>query len=179
MTTITQRLDEQLDRAQDKLPPALAAPLRLQRTIAHRGAQAASAAAASLWDSARNVKAAQARAYNTVAGTIRWAAATSARAGRTVKGQAAAQTRQFGRTAREEFADLSDSVGDAVDDLGSTAVDVIDAVDTAIGAESGATNEAYEDLTKDELYRRAKALDIQGRSQMTKDELISAVSDAA
>lgn len=33
----------------------------------------------------------------------------------------------------------------------------------------------YEDWTKDELYERARDLDIDGRSDMSKDELISAL----
>ncbi|WP_084399787.1 DUF7218 family protein [Henriciella aquimarina] len=35
----------------------------------------------------------------------------------------------------------------------------------------------YEDWTKDELYERAAELDIEGRSDMTKDELIAALRD--
>ena len=35
----------------------------------------------------------------------------------------------------------------------------------------------YEEWTKDELYDRAQELDIEGRSDMTKDELISALRD--
>lgn len=34
-----------------------------------------------------------------------------------------------------------------------------------------------EDRTKDQLYERAKELDIEGRSQMTKDELIDAIRE--
>lgn len=37
----------------------------------------------------------------------------------------------------------------------------------------------YEDWTKAELYERAQELDIAGRSQMTKDELITALRDAS
>ncbi|MFP5309920.1 MAG: Rho termination factor N-terminal domain-containing protein [Actinomycetes bacterium] len=33
----------------------------------------------------------------------------------------------------------------------------------------------YEEWTKDELYERAKELDVEGRSGMTKDELIEAL----
>ncbi len=33
----------------------------------------------------------------------------------------------------------------------------------------------YEDRTKEELYEQAKELDIDGRSKMTKDELIKAL----
>jgi hypothetical protein len=46
----------------------------------------------------------------------------------------------------------------------------------ASGASSrGGRSEPYEDWTKDELYDRAKELDVEGRSTMTKDELIDAL----
>ncbi len=35
----------------------------------------------------------------------------------------------------------------------------------------------YEEWTRDELYERAQELDIEGRSDMNKDELISALRD--
>ena len=39
----------------------------------------------------------------------------------------------------------------------------------------GGHSKKYEDWTKDDLYDRAKELDIDGRSQMNKSELISAL----
>jgi hypothetical protein len=39
----------------------------------------------------------------------------------------------------------------------------------------GGQAEDYEDRTRDELEERARELDIEGRSQMTKDELIDAL----
>ena len=41
--------------------------------------------------------------------------------------------------------------------------------------ERGGKAENYEDRTKDELLERAAELDIEGRSSMTKDELIDAL----
>ena len=41
----------------------------------------------------------------------------------------------------------------------------------------GGEADAYEDWTKAELYERAQELDIEGRSEMTKDELIEALRD--
>lgn len=41
--------------------------------------------------------------------------------------------------------------------------------------EKGGKSGSYEDWSRDELYSRAQELDIQGRSDMTKDELIEAL----
>ncbi|WCZ38266.1 Rho termination factor N-terminal domain-containing protein [Corynebacterium jeddahense] len=47
---------------------------------------------------------------------------------------------------------------------------------SAVGKRGGEAG-SYEDWTKDELYKRAQELDIEGRSEMTKDELIKALRD--
>ena len=39
----------------------------------------------------------------------------------------------------------------------------------------GGRSSRYEDWTKDELYQKAKDVDIEGRSNMTKDQLIDAL----
>lgn len=41
----------------------------------------------------------------------------------------------------------------------------------------GGSSDAYEDWTKDDLLERARELDVEGRSEMTKDELIDALRD--
>ena len=45
---------------------------------------------------------------------------------------------------------------------------------SAVGERGGEAG-SYEDWTKDELAKRARELDIEGRSTMTKDELIEAL----
>ncbi|MGV2977915.1 Rho termination factor N-terminal domain-containing protein [Roseibium alexandrii] len=42
-------------------------------------------------------------------------------------------------------------------------------------SEKGGSQPPYEDWAKEELYQRAKELDIEGRSEMSKDELIGAL----
>ena len=42
-------------------------------------------------------------------------------------------------------------------------------------AERGGKSSPYEEWTKDELYERAQEIDIEGRSDMSKDELIDAL----
>ena len=44
---------------------------------------------------------------------------------------------------------------------------------------TGNPNKSLEDRTKDELYNRAKDLDIEGRSDMDKDELVRAIRKAS
>lgn len=44
-------------------------------------------------------------------------------------------------------------------------------------SEKGGANPPYEDWTRDELYERAQEIGIDGRSGMTKDELIAALRD--
>ena len=43
--------------------------------------------------------------------------------------------------------------------------------------EKGGKQPPYEDWTKDDLYDRAGELGVEGRSEMTKDELIAALRD--
>jgi hypothetical protein len=42
-------------------------------------------------------------------------------------------------------------------------------------ARRGGLSPSYDEWTKDDLYRRARELDVDGRSSMTKDELIHAL----
>ena len=44
-------------------------------------------------------------------------------------------------------------------------------------SKKGGKSPSYDEWTRDELYERAKELDIEGRSDMTKDELIAALRD--
>lgn len=47
--------------------------------------------------------------------------------------------------------------------------------DRSKAGKRGGTSQPYEEWTKDELYERAQELDIEGRSDMDKDELIDAL----
>lgn len=44
-------------------------------------------------------------------------------------------------------------------------------------SEKGGSQRPFEDWTKEELYERARELEIEGRSEMSKDELIGALRD--
>ncbi|MEZ5371328.1 MAG: Rho termination factor [Microthrixaceae bacterium] len=47
--------------------------------------------------------------------------------------------------------------------------------DRSTAAERGGKSPSYDEWSKDDLYERAQELDIDGRSDMTKDELIDAL----
>ncbi|WP_436794310.1 DUF7218 family protein [Actinospongicola halichondriae] len=47
--------------------------------------------------------------------------------------------------------------------------------DRSTAAKRGGEASPYDEWTKDELYDRARELDIEGRSDMTKDQLIDAL----
>ena len=49
---------------------------------------------------------------------------------------------------------------------------------TSNAGEKGGESPAYENWTRDELYDRAQELDIDGRSDMTRDELIDALRES-
>lgn len=49
--------------------------------------------------------------------------------------------------------------------------------DRSVAAKRGGQSPPYEEWTKDELYDRAREIGIDGRSDMDKDELISALRD--
>lgn len=47
--------------------------------------------------------------------------------------------------------------------------------DRETAGKRGGTSDAYEEWSKDELYERAQEVGIEGRSEMSKDELIDAL----
>lgn len=52
------------------------------------------------------------------------------------------------------------------------------ASDSRSPSKKGGKAPPYEDWTRDDLYERAQELDIHGRSEMSKDELISALRNS-
>lgn len=179
MNTVTREIHARFDQLETALPTPLAAPLRLQRSVNRRVSEVAFRAATELWRSGVTVLRAQQRALATVTGTARHASKTATTAAKTVAGQTRAQARLAGAEAKTELGDVAEAAADGLRHLGDTAVEAVEAVDVVVSSDTGPTNESYDDLTKDELYRRARSLDVAGRSQMSKDELIVAIKAAA
>ena len=179
MSTLTTRINDRLDDFEHQLPAPLSSSLKLQRSIADRASAGVCRTAAAIGETGRRAAQVNMWALRTITGTARRATAESARATRTLLGQTRAQTARMRETTTTALADVADTLRTAAGDVADRTEAALDAADASISAPTGTTNERFEDLTKAELYRRAKALDIEGRSSMTKDELVTALARAA
>lgn len=166
-----------LDRLEVVLPALPAASLRLQRAIAHRTVDATTDAFSALRNSLDTIGGATATAARTVAGTARWATdrtfRTAATAVRTVVGQTRAQVDIAATTIADEADRRVDEVDHAAGRAAAVVSSVADEIDPAVDP-----GPDYREWTKDRLYAQAQALEIDGRSSMTKDELIASIRAA-
>jgi hypothetical protein len=101
----------------------------------------------------------------TIVGTTRWAveqtASTAVTGARSVFGQTKAQVKRTARTLNEEAIDFVD-----------------EATDRIVAAEESAERSVLTSMTKAELYQMAQDIDIEGRADMTKAQLITAIISA-
>jgi hypothetical protein len=100
----------------------------------------------------------------------------------TIKNRAGAAAGQVGRNF-SAVADRADRVEDRVEaEADAAAKKVVKAADTGV-AETGRTganrpSRPYESWSKEELYERAQELDLDGRSTMSKNQLVKALRSA-
>lgn len=160
--TISQRLDEltqRLDRLEASLPPIASRAVGLSRATAHRLNSVAADVANDVGSQIGRLSSTASSAFSTTAGQARSAAdRTSSTARQTTKesvGQARAQSARTARAAQDSAAEL---VGDA-----ATAID------------PKPETEPLVDRTKAELYELAQEMDIEGRSSMSKADLVRAI----
>lgn len=158
-SSITERLDD----LEGSLPPIPSRALAFSRATTRRAVATATEVADHVGRRVAGVATTASNAARTTAGQARSAVERTAKTARDaaneVAGQNRAQTERTGDAAREATTALLDEATRAMDPDTDTAA-------------------ALEDWTKSELYDRAQALDIEGRSNMTKDELISAIRAA-
>jgi hypothetical protein len=164
---INRRLDEltaRLDRLEDGLPPIPARALGLSRATAHRVNSTASAIANDVGRQVGRFSSTAQSAFSTTVGqsrsaverTTRTAQHTSAEA----TGQARAQARRTVEAAHQSSTALLDDATRAVEP-----------------ADDGRPA-SLDDWTKAELYERAQELDLEGRSSMSKKQLVRALRNA-
>ncbi|MEP6298955.1 MAG: Rho termination factor N-terminal domain-containing protein, partial [Ilumatobacter sp.] len=108
----------------------------------------------------------------TVAGTIRWTVSQTVDAATTgvrrVTGQTKAQVRIAVDTLDDQVSDIADEVADRLDA-------------TIASTKAADTRDEKAHLnakTKDELYEQAQLLEIDGRADMTKAQLVNAIAKA-
>ena len=160
----TAPFNDQLDRLEASLPPIPARILRLQRSLADAACERISAVVSAVAGSTKQFLDTARVSGKTVTGQARAAGddvLTTARTGaRTVAGQASAQGSRVSKAAATEATSLLDSAIDAVED------------------DQPGSGRPYEQWTKAQLVERAKELDIDGRSGMSKGDLIAALRAA-
>ena len=160
MTIHDDRITERLDQIESSLPSIPSKAVALARAATRRS---------------NDIVIAVRDEVDTRSGTIRSAIST---ASRTTAGQArsaALRSTKFVRAA------IAETTGQAVAQT-EHVVDAIEAeteqlLDTATAAVDPAPHKpgSLEDLTKDELYTRAQARDVQGRAGMNKAQLLAAL----
>lgn len=116
---------------------------------------------------------------NTVVGQARAVAtdvAKNAQTGaNTVVGQAAAQGRKVAKVAETNTTKVIDTAISAVDEAVTEATEVVEgAVEDVVETTPG-SGKPYEQWTKAELLERARELEIEGRTSMSKRQLITAL----
>ncbi len=174
-----ERLDHRLDRLEERLPTLPAASLRLQRSLANRSCAMVNGLARAWWGAIGDTADRAGAAAATVTGTGRYAgrqASTAvATAAKQVAGQTEAQVRGVVRHADQELTDAASETLQVADRAMEDVARAVDAVTEAADPDRTPTGETYQDLTKAQLYRRATNADIDGRSTMSKAELITAL----
>jgi hypothetical protein len=153
-------ITERLDRLENDLPSIPAKSLRLTRATTRRVNDAATTIAERAGEFARPVARGALTATKTVVGQARSATGHSVASIRRGRNETVGQ---FTAQAKRAVDVLGEETGNLLDD--ATASVAPEAIDPA----------SLHDLTKSELYERAKALDIEGRSAMSKAELVGAL----
>lgn len=154
-------LTRRLDGLEGELPPAAAKVLHLQRSAVSSVTHAAGDAFSAVTEVASSVVGAARNGVRTVLGQARSGVATTGEVGRTqartVTGQAGAQADRLAQVASKAVEDLADRGIDRLEDSGS------------------GSGRAYEHWTRAELLSRAREVGIDGRTRMSKPQLIRAL----
>lgn len=167
--TLDARMTSALDEIEERLPKLPASVLRLERTIAGRTYDTVAAAVGDVRKSVDAVSKRADHAARTLIGTARHSATTTLDAARlgakTTAGQAGAQVQEVGDALTSEVTSIHDDAVDAVNSAVRT-------MDPDHDATTG-----YDRWTRAELYEKATELDIEGRSSMSKSDLIAAIRE--
>lgn len=185
-TRVAERTPPPLDLFVRRIGALNAEAIRQSGHLTMTVADAATGLASTAWRGASGLASSTERAFEASAetvrttgrralGDVRQASSTIGNRARSAAGQVSGNLSAVGDTA--------DRVEDQVERQGrKSAGKVVKATDTATAQTSAAganrPTGSYENWTKDELYERAQELDIDGRSGMSKSQLVKALRSA-
>ena len=164
-TTLNTDISDGLERIEQRIPEMPKKVVAYQRVVADRAFAQARRNNELVVDAFRPVVKVADTGVRTVVGTTKWAVeqttSTAATGVRTIVGQTRAQVKRTADTLNTQTVDL---VGEATDRV--------------IAAERSVERAALTSMTKAELYQMAQDIDIDGRTNMNKAQLIKAINDA-
>ncbi len=163
--TLNTEFSDRLVRLEDRIPELPKKVVAYQRVVAERAFAQARRNNELVIDAFRPVVKVADNGVRTVVGTTKWAveqtAGSAATGVRTIVGQAQAQAKRTVATLNTQTVDL-----------------VEEATDRVAAAERSVERAALKSMTKAELYQMAQDIDIDGRADMNKAQLIKAINDA-
>ena len=170
--SIQHRIETRLDEIQGNLPRIPAKVLELNRAVANRTISTNRRNLELLLDSVQTVAKTGDTGVRTVVGTIRWTVGQTIDAATTgvrrITGQAGAQVKIAVDTLDEQVSDVTDEVADRLDA----------AITSTRNADRLDEKRHLRNKTKDELYAQAQLLEIEGRADMSKAQLVDAITKA-
>jgi ABC-type Fe3+-hydroxamate transport system substrate-binding protein len=162
---INTEINERLEQIEQRVPVLPKKIVAFNRVAAERAFAQAKRNNDLVVDAFRPVVKVADTGVRTVVGTTKWAveqtAGTALTGARTVVGQARAQAKRTAATLKDQTTDLVD-----------------EATERVVAAERSVERTALKSMTKAELYQMAQDLDIEGRADMTKAQLIAAINTA-
>jgi len=164
-TAINTEITDRLERLEQRVPVLPKKIVAYNRVAAERAFAQARRNNDLVVDAFRPVVKVADTGVRTVVGTTKWAveqtATTALTGARSVVGQAKAQVKRTAATLNDQATDLVD-----------------EATDRVVAAEQSVERTALKSMTKAELYQMAQDLDIDGRADMTKAQLVAAITAA-
>ncbi len=164
-TAINTEITDRLERLEQRVPVLPKKIVAYNRVAAERAFAQARRNNDLVVDAFRPVVKVADTGVRTVVGTTKWAveqtATTALTGARSVVGQAKAQVKRTAATLNDQATDLVD-----------------EATDRVVAAEQSVERTALKSMTKAELYQMAQDLVIDGRADMTKAQLVAAITAA-
>lgn len=147
-----------LDRIEESLPTCPRNIFRLQRSTAQAGYQIVRSG------------------FELVAGALRPIERQATTSAKTTTGQARSALERTVTTARKGVAEVAGQAkAQSAKTLEAMETAAEDAIERATDVAEAVTGATLDELTKEDLYERAKLAEIPGRSSMSKDELVAAL----